>query len=48
MWIVGESLREMRDFVENFGMMVILGGLGLEMGNLVARIVNFGELYCAK
>ena len=43
-WIVGESLWEMRDFGENFGMMVILGGLGVEMGNLVARLVNFGEL----
>ena len=43
MWIVGESLREMRDFVENFGMMVIFGGLGVEMGNFAAKIVNFGE-----
>ena len=41
---MGENFWEMRDLVENFGMMVIFGGLGVEMGNLVARIVNFGEL----
>ena len=33
-----------REIGDNFGMMGILLGFGVEMGNLVARLVNFGEL----